>query len=63
MIDERVTHPSLLRTAENLEHVGAAVARTLAALEERFRHELMDDLERLELRERIVRLRRKSGRS
>jgi len=34
-------------------------AEELAKLEERFRHELMDADERLELRERIVRLRRR----
>ncbi len=50
-------------SAENLEHIGPITARTLAALEERYRHELMDELERLELRERIVRMKRKAGRS
>ena len=34
------------------------VEERLAALEERYRHELMDEVERLELRERILRLRR-----
>jgi hypothetical protein len=35
--------------------------RKLRALEEKFRHELMGEDERLELREAIVRLRRKLG--
>jgi hypothetical protein len=33
--------------------------KRLAALEERYRHELMDANERCELRERIVRIRRR----
>ncbi len=37
-------------------------ARKLRALEEKYRHELMGEDERLELRETIVRLRRKLGR-
>ncbi len=35
---------------------------TLAKLEERYRHELLGEEERLELRERILRLRRKLSR-
>jgi hypothetical protein len=35
--------------------------KRLAQLEERYRHELMDDEERQELRDRVVRLRRKLG--
>ena len=38
-----------------------ATAEKLAKLEERYRHELMDAEERLKLRERIVRLRRRLG--
>ena len=38
------------------------VARELRLLEERLRHELMDDEERQELRDRILNLRRKLGR-
>jgi len=34
----------------------------LARLEERYRHELMDDEERQELRDRILRLRRRLSR-
>jgi hypothetical protein len=37
------------------------VARDLRVLEERIRHELMDDEERQELRDRIVSLRRRLG--
>jgi hypothetical protein len=33
----------------------------LAKFEERYRHELMDDEERQEIRERILRLRRRLG--
>jgi hypothetical protein len=33
----------------------------LAKLEERYRHELMDDAERQELRDRVLRLRRRLG--
>ena len=40
----------------------APAEERLARLEERFKHELMDADERLELRERIVRLRRKLSR-
>jgi hypothetical protein len=36
-----------------------ATARSLADLEERYRHELMDDEERCELRDRVLRLRRR----
>jgi hypothetical protein len=36
----------------------AQAEKRLSELEERYRHELMDDAERLELRERILRLRR-----
>jgi hypothetical protein len=39
-----------------------ATLRRLAALEERLAHELMDDEERQELRDRILRLRRRLGR-
>jgi hypothetical protein len=39
----------------------AAKLRELAELEERYRHELMDPDERLELRERVQRLREKLG--
>jgi hypothetical protein len=35
------------------------VARALRVLEERFRHELMPEEERLELHDRIVRIRRR----
>ena len=35
------------------------VARDLRVLEERLRHELMDDEERQELRDRVLRLRRR----
>jgi hypothetical protein len=38
-----------------------ATLRSLAALEESYRHELMDDEERQELRGRIIRLRRQLG--
>lgn len=62
MIEESVHHPSPARI-EDPEHVGPIAARTLARLEERYRHELMDEIERLEFRERIVRMRRKAGRS
>jgi hypothetical protein len=34
----------------------------LRSLEERYRHELMDDEERLELRDRVLALRRRLGR-
>ena len=67
MIDKSVHHPHPSRTAEgtaeDLEHVGLIAARTLARLEERYRHELMDEVERLELRDRIVRIKWKAGRS
>jgi hypothetical protein len=36
--------------------------KRLARLEERFRHELMDDEERQELRDRVLRLRRRLSR-
>jgi len=36
--------------------------KRLARLEERFRHELMDDEERQELRDRVLRLRRQLSR-
>lgn len=36
-----------------------SIARKLAVLEERYRHELMPEGERLELRERILKLRTK----
>jgi hypothetical protein len=45
----RRTHPS-------------ADEKKLAALEERYRHELMDDEERQELRDRVLALRRKLSR-
>jgi hypothetical protein len=35
--------------------------KKLAALEERLRHELMDDAERQELRDRVLALRREIG--
>ena len=38
------------------------VAAELRSLEERYRHELMDDEERQELRDRVLRLRRRLGR-
>ena len=41
-----------------------AARRSLRVLEERLKHELMDDDERQELRDRVLRLRRRlSGRS
>jgi hypothetical protein len=39
-----------------------ATVRALAALEESYRHELMDEEERQELRDRVLRLRRRLGR-
>jgi hypothetical protein len=38
-----------------------STAEKLAKLEERLRHELMDNEERLQLKERTLRLRRKLG--
>jgi hypothetical protein len=71
MIEKSLAHPEGIpprneateHVAEDLEHVGRVAARTLDALEERFRNELMDEVERLELRERIVRMKRKAAQS
>jgi hypothetical protein len=38
---------------------GGKVARDLRVLEDQLRHELMDDEERQELRDRVLRLRRR----
>jgi hypothetical protein len=43
------------------KHRGATL-RSLAALEEQLAHELMDDLERQELRDRVLKLRRRLSR-
>ena len=42
-----------------LAHPRTPTEEKLAKLEERLRHELMDDEERQELRERILRIRRR----
>jgi hypothetical protein len=39
-----------------------STAEKLAKLEERYRHELMDDEERQELRDRVLKLRRRLSR-
>jgi hypothetical protein len=48
----REPHPKVPSEAE----------KRLEKLEERYRHELMDDEERLELRDRVLALRRRLGR-
>ena len=45
-----------------LAHPRTLTEEKLAKLEERLRHELMDDEERMELRDRILRLRRRLSR-
>ena len=57
MIDNRVHRPSPFRS-EAPERPETRLAR----LEERYRHELMNEGERCELRDRIARLKRKAGR-
>jgi hypothetical protein len=55
-VDERIlAHPA------NATRTPTEGEARLAKLEERLAHELMDDEERLELRERIVCLRRRLG--
>ena len=46
-------------TTPTIRPEGEKVARELRLLEERLRHELMDDEERQELRDRILRLRQR----
>jgi hypothetical protein len=48
-------------TTDSSAPVHPSTAEKLAKLEERYRHELIDDEERLQLRERTLRLRRKLG--
>ena len=42
--------------------IETTIARILRELEERYHHELMGEEERLELRERILKMRKKTGR-
>ncbi len=42
--------------------IETTIARILRELEERYRHELMGEEERLELRELILKMRKKTGR-
>jgi hypothetical protein len=46
-------------SAGSLAHPSTEGEAKLAKLEERYRHELIDEDERLELRERILRIRRR----
>jgi hypothetical protein len=45
---------------KSLAHPTRPITQKIAALEERYRHELMSVEERLELRERILRLKAKA---
>jgi hypothetical protein len=57
-VDDFTVHPRT-RAGDGFH---AAKVRELAELEDRYRHELMEDLERQELRDRIRRLRAGLGR-
>ncbi len=47
-------------STKSLAHPTRPITRKIATLEERYRHELMSVEERLELRERILRLKAKA---
>ena len=62
MDTDKSSAPAQPATVEKPDEVIEAHYACLERLEERYRHELMDDEERQELRARMLRLRRRPGR-
>lgn len=54
---EALNEPPESSGLSDLEHIGPVAGRVLARLEDRYRNELMDEVERLELWDSILRLR------